>query len=187
MTHKNRLDPYCIFASRQIASIRLEPSRARVSEDSCKANSHSYASDLTESVLPTPTTSAANNSTSSPRSTHHHSTSHQSRTSSSTAGVILTSSTITSGLATTSPVDLRHANTIGGIVTGAAAAVLLLVCAVFWFVKSRFTRRMSPYGDFTDTEKNPQSIMKASDESISNIQVHHNATAASRANPLHPL
>jgi len=30
MTHKNRLDPYCIFASRQIASIRLEPSRARV-------------------------------------------------------------------------------------------------------------------------------------------------------------
>lgn len=158
-----------------------------------KASFQSYASDLTESVLPTPT-SAANDSTSSPRSTHH-STSHQSRTSSSTVDIISTSSTTASGLASTSPVNLRHANTIGGIATGAAAAALLLVCAVFWFVKSRFTRRMDqktlePYGenkDFTDTERGPQSIMKASDDSISDIQVHHNATTASRASSLHPL
>jgi len=110
-------------------------------------------------------------------------------------GIISTTSTTTSGLATTSPVDLRHANAIGGIATGTAAAVLLFVCAVFWFVNSCFTRRigkqtLEPYAEdknFTDTEKGPQLIMKASEESISDIQVRHNATTASRASPLHPL
>lgn len=154
-----------------------------------KTNSQSYAPDLTESVLPTPTISVDTehkHSKSSLSTTHRPSTSNRSHSSSSTIGIISASSRTTPSLAT-SPVDLQHANTIGGIASGAAAAVLLLVCVVFWFVNSRIAGRKDKKvleshvedKNFTDVEKGPRMITKVYEESVSNLRTHHNATALS--------